>query len=222
MPNRAGVLQSRLFPSKLETDGNDAISTPLLSSAKFGRNRAQQRTPPHISFIQRFNAMTHCFIQKLLDSEAAEYRRLEERDKHERARYGELRSLSSRIYGRVAPSSTLGRLFLYESNKTRSTDIRAIPCKYSFDWPCQIIMSVAQENELFIAKDNLGELSSLIFPWAMANRIEQSFNLADVAIYEWERSLTLLQRWWSEGSTPNGNSVVYTNTYCRVADILIR
>lgn len=83
-------------------------------------------------------------------------------------------------------------------------------------------MSVAQDNELFVAKDDLGDLSSLIFPWDMAEKIEQAFNLADAAIYEWERSLTFLQRWWSEGSAPNGNSAVYTNTYCRIADILMR
>ena len=34
MPNHAGVLQSRFFPAKLETEGDDAIFNTLLGIEK--------------------------------------------------------------------------------------------------------------------------------------------------------------------------------------------
>ncbi len=35
MPNHAGVLQSRFFPAKLETEGDDAIFNTLLGAGRY-------------------------------------------------------------------------------------------------------------------------------------------------------------------------------------------
>ena len=164
--------------------------------------------------------MAECFIQKLLPNESNELRKLQERDRFNNEFLGSSTS-NNYLQGKIDPTAELGHLIRYEEWKGKSSEIIKLNFHYSFDWPCMLIKNASIECGINIASIGLSDTLQIIFPWDIANKVEEAFSFADLQIYKWRTGLTFMQSWFTEGSTPMKDNSVYHNAYNRVKELLM-